>query len=208
MKNKNAYHSDKMIKELLLDENNQDILKKVLETALNMHVLNVEKESKDGLNLINLQLQEPYSLYSSNFYKARMDLKVSKPYSAYSSTRYALEHYENHRIHSQHDYLQKILVFQIHFVWELPEEYNKKVKFEFALREEETNELRDKNSFMYVINMDKVMESWYKNDEENIKKDRYLIMLGLPLRDLKHLAKEDVFIEKYLNSLKSRINKK
>lgn len=61
------------------------------------------------------------------------------------------------------------------------------------------------NLILYEFNMEKYKEIWYTNDQEEIEKNKEIIMLDLPLEELKSLSKNDRMVTKYMSELK-RVN--
>ena len=61
-----------------------------------------------------------------------------------------------------------------------------------------------KNLTIYEINMDKYKEILYNEDEEQIEKNKYLIMLDMDKEELKKLKKDKV-VEEYMEKIE-RLN--
>lgn len=60
-----------------------------------------------------------------------------------------------------------------------------------------------RNAFIYEINIDRIVKFWYDEHEEKIKKYKYIMMLGLPLEELKKLyAKtKDRMVKKFMEEV-------
>ena len=56
----------------------------------------------------------------------------------------------------------------------------------------EKGELYVKNFIIYEINMDYYDKIWYSKNEEEIKKNQYMIMLDLDKKELKSMPLEDI----------------
>ena len=60
-----------------------------------------------------------------------------------------------------------------------------------------------KNLYIYEINMDYYKEIWYTNSEEEIEKNKYILMLDLNKEELKKLEKisKDERVGKYMEEI-------
>ena len=58
---------------------------------------------------------------------------------------------------------------------------------------------------IYELNMDYYMNLWYSNDEKEIEKYKYIIMLDLKKNDLENLSKKDKVVTRYMEEIE-RIN--
>ena len=64
----------------------------------------------------------------------------------------------------------------------------------------EKGELYVKNFIIYEINMDYYDKIWYSKNEEEIKKNQYMIMLDLDKKELKNMPKDKI-VDKYITNL-------
>ena len=63
------------------------------------------------------------------------------------------------------------------------------------------------NAFIYEVNIDRIVRFWYDENEEKIQEYKYIIMLGLPLKELEKLYSKtkDRLVKKYMEELE-RVN--
>ena len=61
-------------------------------------------------------------------------------------------------------------------------------------------ELYVKNFIIYEINMDYYDKIWYSKNEEEIKKNQYMIMLDLDKKELKNMPKDKI-VDKYITNV-------
>ena len=64
----------------------------------------------------------------------------------------------------------------------------------------EKGELYVKNFIIYEINMDYYEKIWYSKNEEEIKKNQYMIMLDLDKKELKNMPKDKI-VDKYITNV-------
>ena len=64
----------------------------------------------------------------------------------------------------------------------------------------EKGELYVKNFIIYEINMDYYDKIWYSKNEEEIKKNQYMIMLDLDKKELKNMPKDKI-VDKYITNV-------
>ena len=64
----------------------------------------------------------------------------------------------------------------------------------------EKGELYVKNFIIYEINMDYYDKIWYSKNEEEIKKNLYMIMLDLDKKELKNMPKDKI-VDKYITNV-------
>ena len=64
----------------------------------------------------------------------------------------------------------------------------------------ERGELYVKNFIIYEINMDYYDKIWYSKNEEEIKKNQYMIMLDLDKKELKNMPKDKI-VDKYITNV-------
>ena len=61
-------------------------------------------------------------------------------------------------------------------------------------------ELYVKNFIIYEINMDYYDKIWYSKNEDEIKKNQYMIMLDLDKKELKSMPKDKI-VDKYITNV-------
>ena len=64
----------------------------------------------------------------------------------------------------------------------------------------EKGELYVKNFIIYEINMDYYDKIWYSKNEDEIKKNQYMIMLDLDKKELKSMPKDKI-VDKYITNV-------
>ena len=64
----------------------------------------------------------------------------------------------------------------------------------------ENGKLFVKNFIIYEINMDYYNKLWYSKNEDEIKKNLYLIMLDLDKKELENMPKDDI-VDKYITNV-------
>ena len=64
----------------------------------------------------------------------------------------------------------------------------------------EKGELYVKNFIIYDINMDYYDKIWYSKNEEEIKKNQYMIMLDLDKKELENMPKDKI-VDKYITNV-------
>ena len=64
----------------------------------------------------------------------------------------------------------------------------------------EKGELYVKNFIIYEINMDYYDKIWYSKNEEEIKKNQYMIMLDLDKKELENMPKDKI-VDKYITNV-------
>ncbi len=64
----------------------------------------------------------------------------------------------------------------------------------------EKGELYVKNFIIYEINMDYYNKIWYSKNEDEIKKNQYMIMLDLDKKELKSMPKDKI-VDKYITNV-------
>ena len=64
----------------------------------------------------------------------------------------------------------------------------------------EKGELYVKNFIIYEINMDYYDKIWYSKNEDEIKKNQYMIMLDLDKKELKNMPKDKI-VDKYITNV-------
>ena len=64
----------------------------------------------------------------------------------------------------------------------------------------ENGKLFVKNFIIYEINMDYYNKLWYSKNEDEIKKNLYMIMLDLDKKELENMPKDDI-VDKYITNV-------
>lgn len=201
---------DKPFKEILLNEKNRDILKKILEVILKVDIqkiqeLNVERRVEN----IHLKAKRVDILLYTE--KGLIGIELNARYQDFLHARnlaYHCDNYAHYTLRGE-EYSEALQVIQINFTYGLERNtFTKKKKLKIVEVYEMKNERGEsyvENFPLYEINMDKIMEFWYSKEEEKIKEYKYLIMLDLNLQELGSISKGDRLVEKYMENLE-RLN--
>ncbi len=194
---------DRVFKEVMLNENNRDILKMLLEKILDiviydLEVLNIEsivgnvhvKGKRLDLNL------------KTNIGKINVEVNsTSKDYVHSKNFSYLADLY-SHDISVGEFYSYKTMYIQINLSYEL----NKKIRpiRIYKMMDEEKNTYVD-NFMIYDINMEYYKALWYTKDTKKVQENILLVMLGLEKQDLIELSKTDKVVSKYMKEVE-RVN--
>ncbi len=88
-------------------------------------------------------------------------------------------------------------IIQVNLTWGLGKN-NEEMKIYKIMNEK--GELYVKNFIIYEINMDYYDKIWYSKNEEEIKKNQYMIMLDLDKKELKNMPKDKI-VDKYITNV-------
>ena len=88
-------------------------------------------------------------------------------------------------------------IIQVNLTWGLGRN-NEEMKIYKIMNEK--GELYVKNFIIYEINMDYYDKIWYSKNEEEIKKNQYMIMLDLDKKELKNMPKDKI-VDKYITNV-------
>ncbi len=93
--------------------------------------------------------------------------------------------------------------YQINLSWGLSDEWPLKDVYE--IRGRKYQKLLIKDFQIYECNMEKYRKMWYTNNSKEIKKNKFLVALDLPLEDLKEMVKGDERMQEFKNNME-RLN--
>ena len=88
-------------------------------------------------------------------------------------------------------------IIQVNLTWGLGRN-NDEMKIYKIMNEK--GELYVKNFIIYEINMDYYDKIWYSKNEEEIKKNQYMIMLDLDKKELENMPKDKI-VDKYITNV-------
>ena len=188
--------NDRAFKEILLNERNEELLKKVLEVALGVSIQEIQIENVEK-NTGNLRLRRKtldILLYTN---QGKIDIEMNackKDYLHTRNTAYQCDNYSHYTLVGE-EYSETTQIIQINFTYEM-DKRDKKILRKYYIQDEE-NKRFVKNFVILEYNMDRIMEFWYSKNEIEIEKYKYLIMLDLGLEDLQKLSKKDRLVERY-----------
>ena len=193
---------DKAFKEIMMKEENFEILKKVLESILEVRI---EEIKLQPLNLptgnIHLKGKEVDLLVVTN--QGKIEVEVNTYYNDYVRVRnfsYITNIYNN-QVTVGDKYSEDTNVIQINLNYGIPDTKYRRI---YKVRDEEGKEYI-KNFYIYEINMEKLKKIWYDKNELEIEKNKYLLMLDMEIKDIKKLSKDKV-VREYMEKIEKLNN--
>ena len=199
---------DIAFKEIFMNHKNKDILVALLESVLNIKIkelsyLNNEK-MVDNINVKRKHFDLHIKTETEN-----IQIEVNNYFNDYTRPRnmaYICNTYA-HEILRGEEYNEQIQIIQINFTYGLNKlgKYYDKEKLRIYYMQDNTNKKYVNNIMIYELNMDYYMNLWYSNDEKEIEKYKYIIMLDLKKNDLENLSKKDKVVTRYMEEIE-RIN--
>ena len=193
---------DKAFKEIMMKEENFEILKKVLESILEV---TIEKIELQPLHIptgnIHLKGKEVDLLVVTN--QGKIEVEVNTYYNDYVRVRnfsYITNIYNN-QVTVGDKYSEDTNVIQINLNYGIPDTKYKRI---YKVRDEEGKEYI-KNFYIYEINMEKLKKIWYDKNELEIEKNKYLLMLDMEIKDIKKLPKDKV-VKEYMEKIEKLNN--
>ena len=94
-------------------------------------------------------------------------------------------------------YIEDTDIVQVNLTWGLGRN-NDEMKIYKIMNEK--GELYVKNFIIYEINMDYYDKIWYSKNEDEIKKNQYMIMLDLDKKELENMPKDKI-VDKYITNV-------
>ena len=193
---------DRAFKEIMMKEENFEILKKVLESILEV---TIEKIELQPLHIptgnIHLKGKEVDLLVVTN--QGKIEVEVNTYYNDYVRVRnfsYITNIYNN-QVTVGDKYSEDTNVIQINLNYGIPDTKYKRI---YKVRDEEGKEYI-KNFYIYEINMEKLKKIWYDKNELEIEKNKYLLMLDMEIKDIKKLPKDKV-VKEYMEKIEKLNN--
>ncbi len=193
---------DRAFKEVFMNENNKDILEKLLESILKVKIeeikyLNLER------NVDNVNVKRKHLDLNLKTNIGYIEVEVNTSTESYVKPRnfsYICDIY-SHSTKKGESYNENTLVVQINISYGL--KYKELIR-KYMVQDEDKNKYIN-NLIIYEINMDKYMEIWYNKDEKEIEKNKYIMMLNLQPEELEDLSKKDRMVLKYMSEIE-RVN--
>ncbi len=193
---------DKAFKEIMMKEENFEILKKVLESILEV---TIEKIELQPLHIptgnIHLKGKEVDLLVITE--QGKIEVEVNTYYNDYVRVRnfsYITSIYNN-QVTVGEKYNEDTNIIQINLNYGVKDTEYKRI---YKVRDE-TGKEYIKNFCIYEINMEKLKEIWYDKNELEIEKNKYLLMLDMEISDLKKLSKDRV-VKEYMEKIEKLNN--
>lgn len=188
---------DKPFKEIMLNEKNKDILKKLLETILKQEIkyINIKnvKLSVKGMDV----KRKSVDVYLESLNK-KIEIEVNTSLESYIHPRnmsYISNIYSSHTLRND-SYDEKTDIIQINLNYN---QKNKRIYNEYMMRDL-YGDVYVKNLKIIELNMEKYKEMWYHGSEKEKEENKFLIMLDLNEEELKKI-KGDKVVSKYMKEI-------
>ena len=190
--------NDRAFKEVFLNPNNSDLLKALLEFILKIKIDKLEIKKTELLSgNVNIKDKRVDAIVHTGNKKIEIEINSqNKDYLHTRSTAYICNIYQSNA--SVGDiYNEDTDIIQVNLTWGLGRN-NDEMKIYKIMNEK--GELYVKNFIIYEINMDYYDKIWYSKNEEEIKKNQYMIMLDLDKKELKNMPKDKI-VDKYITNV-------
>ena len=129
----------------------------------------------------------------------KIEIEINSQYEKYlnpRNTAYICNTYQSH-ILARKEYNRQTDIVHVNLTWGLGAEEDVMTKYMIM---SENGKLFIKNFIIYEINMDYYDKIWYSKNEEEIKKNQYMIMLDLDKKELKNMPKDKI-VDKYITNV-------
>ena len=190
--------NDRAFKEVFLKPDNSDLLKALLEFILKIKIDKLEIKKTELLSgNVNIKDKRVDAIVHTGNKKIEIEINSqNKDYLHTRSTAYICNIYQSNA--SVVDtYNEDTDIIQVNLTWGLGRN-NDEMKIYKIMNEK--GELYVKNFIIYEINMDYYDKIWYSKNEEEIKKNQYMIMLDLDKKELKNMPKDKI-VDKYITNV-------
>ena len=190
--------NDRAFKEVFLNPNNSDLLKALLEFILKIKINELEIKKTELLSgNVNIKDKRVGALVYTGNKKIEIEINSqNKDYLHTRSTAYICNIYQSNA-NVGDTYNEDTDIVQVNLTWGLGRN-NDEMKIYKIMNEK--GELYVKNFIIYEINMDYYDKIWYSKNEEEIKKNQYMIMLDLDKKELKNMPKDKI-VDKYITNV-------
>ena len=187
--------NDRAFKEVFLNPNNSDLLKALLEFILKIKIDKLEIKKTELLSgNVNIKDKRVDAIVHTGNKKIEIEINSqNKDYLHARSTSYICNVYQSNASVGD-TYNEDTDIVQVNLTWGLGRN-NDEMKIYKIMNEK--GELYVKNFIIYEINMDYYDKIWYSKNEEEIKKNQYMIMLDLDKKELKNMPKDKI-VDKYI----------
>ncbi len=193
--------SDRAFKEVFLKKNDSEPLQALLELILEIKIdyLEIKKTELLSGNVNIKDKRVDAVVYAGN---KKIDIEINsqdKDYVKPRNTAYICNMYQSHTLVGEL-YDEKTDIVLVNLTWGLGSENDKMTKYMIM---SENGKQYVKNFIIYEINMDYFDKLWYSKNEEEIKKNMYLIMLNLDKKELEAMPKDirDKIVDKYITNV-------
>ena len=190
--------NDRAFKEVFLNPDNSDLLKALLEFILKIKIDKLEIKKTELLSgNVNIKDKRVDAIVHTGNKKIEIEINSqNKDYLHTRSTAYICNIYQSNA--SVDDtYNEDTDIIQVNLTWGLGRN-NDEMKIYKIMNEK--GELYVKNFIIYEINMDYYDKIWYSKNEDEIKKNQYMIMLDLDKKELKNMPKDKI-VDKYITNV-------
>ena len=190
--------NDRAFKEVFLNPNNSDLLKALLEFILKIKIDKLEIKKTELLSgNVNVKDKRVDAIVHTGNKKIEIEINSqNKDYLHTRSTAYICNIYQSNASVGD-TYNEDTDIIQVNLTWGLGRN-NEEMKIYKIINEK--GELYVKNFIIYEINMDYYDKIWYSKNEEEIKKNQYMIMLDLDKKELKNMPKDKI-VDKYITNV-------
>jgi len=189
---------DRPFKEIMLNKNNEELLKWFLEDILQVKIETMEVQTIE-MNNGNINVRRKYVdvMLKTNVGKIELEINAcNEDYVHPRNMAYISNIYSNHTLVGK-DYSEEVPIIQINFSYGLNYEEKERV---YKIQDKKLNEYV-KNFTIYEINMEYYKKIWDNGIEEEIDKNKYYIMLDLEGKDLEKISKKDKVVEKFMEDI-------
>ena len=190
--------NDRAFKEVFLNPNNSDLLKALLEFILKIKIDKLEIKKTELLSgNVNIKDKRVDAIVHTGNKKIEIEINSqNKDYLHTRSTAYICNIYQSNASVGD-TYNEDTDIIQVNLTWGLGRN-NDEMKIYKIMNEK--GELYVKNLIIYEINMDYYDKIWYSKNEDEIKKNLYMIMLDLDKKELKNMPKDKI-VDKYITNV-------
>ena len=190
--------NDRTFKEVFLNPNNSDLLKALLEFILKIKIDKLEIKKTELLSgNVNIKDKRVDAIVHTGNKKIEIEINSqNKDYLHTRSTAYICNIYQSNA-NVGDTYNEDTDIIQVNLTWGLGRNNDEMKIFKIM---NEKGELYVKNFIIYEINMDYYDKIWYSKNEEEIKKNQYMIMLDLDKKELKNMPKDKI-VDKYITNV-------
>ena len=190
--------NDRAFKEVFLNPNNSDLLKALLEFILKIKIDKLEIKKTELLSgNVNVKDKRVDAIVHTG--NKKIEIEINSQYEKYLNPRnmaYICNTYQSHTLVGK-EYNQQTDIVQVNLTWGLGAEEDVMIKYMIM---SENGKLFVKNFIIYEINMDYYNKLWYSKNEDEIKKNLYMIMLDLDKKELENMPKDDI-VDKYITNV-------
>ena len=190
--------NDRAFKEVFLNPDNSDLLKALLEFILKIKIDKLEIKKTELLSgNVNIKDKRVDAIVHTGNKKIEIEINSqNKDYLHTRSTAYICNIYQSNASVGD-TYNEDTDIIQVNLTWGLGRN-NEEMKIYKIMNEK--GELYVKNFIIYEINMDYYDKIWYSKNEDEIKKNQYMIMLDLDKKELKSMPKDKI-VDKYITNV-------